>query len=413
MKKQLFKLKFFLLNALFRRNNSVKFTDNTIDINRIISLIKGNAFYELYYGKEVIESLKNWNDFEKLPVLERNHVILNYNKIRNDKFKTFAGSTGGTTGSPMNYRTSATFPYERFQWKYLANYGIEPWEDSAHLWRKPKSNMVKDFFNKLLWFPTQKLKFDVGVVSDQEKMRIIRAINRIQPSYIHGYTAALVSFAEFLDKNDLRLNYKPKMVWSTSSPLSTTQSEFISALFRSPVMNEYGSSEIPWIGVKHSGSDRFEINFDHRLVELDSKNRVIITSLENPGFPLIRYANGDLGTAGEQLSGTPFYKSLLNIQGRTGDVIRLENGIIIDPSFLTTIFDDVPHLVRKFQVKYTKNREIVISVSLLDMSKKHIIEEIGHNLEKRIKYNCPVTLKYVEDITGDRGKQKFIINECL
>jgi phenylacetate-CoA ligase len=136
--------------------------------------------------------------------------------------------------------------------------------------------------------------------------------------------------------------------------------------------------------------------------------------LENKVFPIIRYKNGDTGRYSykkECSCGLP-YPLIDKIKGRVTDNIKTPSGVTVNGAYLTTIFDEHPDLVSGFQVIQNKDYSITINCVLAKdkFSNDLLFDKIKNMLVKKTRGEVPVQMIFVEGLTQDRGKLKFIIS---
>jgi phenylacetate-CoA ligase len=91
---------------------------------------------------------------------------------------------------------------------------------------------------------------------------------------------------------------------------------------------------------------------------------VVLTDLHNFGMPFIRYANGDVATAG---SARPCacgrtLPRIHSVQGRLSETLRDGNGSAVSGIALSNLFIDVSAAVRQFQAVQHRDRSVTIRV---------------------------------------------------
>lgn len=358
------------------------------------------------------------NDISKIPILKRSEIKNYADEILTVSLKKNfinSGATGGSTGFPLKYYHDKRVPVEAFSWRYLYRWGIKPWNSGAYLWRMKNMTKFSKMLNFLLWWPTKKIRLDATLLNDSKFDFFIGKINKHKPKIIQGYVGAIFEFAKYIKINNIYVN-SPKFVWVTSAPLSIHHRNIIENCFGCPVMNEYGSSEIPWIAAqKHKDSPMF-INTEGRYLELINIDEsgygdVIITDLLNFSFPLIRYELGDRAKF-VKIDGKN-HLAIEAIKGRSGDEIEIPNFGKLDSSYLTTIFDEFPSSIESFQIVQKKNFDIILRVvpSSIDKNNLAIINSIKKQLEKKIQNKVSIDLDLVDQINNDRGKTRYIIKE--
>lgn len=385
-------------------------------------------FYESFYDTSGFhpDDLVTDKDWLKIPILTKdaikNKAHLLKNPLINDKY--FRKSvTGGSTGVPLTVYFDKRVPLEAFGWRVLNWWGLKPWDNQAYVYRNVRSNF-QQLINNLVWWPTRRALLDCSSMSDSDIEVFIAKLNTIKPEIIQGYVGGVFDLAKYIDKNNVKLSFKPKVIWVTAAPLPNSTRVFIESVFKAPVYDQYGCSEVFWLAAECTLQKGLHVLSDIRHIEfLDTKGDlaleneygdVIITDLENKVFPIIRYMNGDRGRYLEQdacACGLP-YPLIDKIKGRVTDSLKMPSGIIIDGSYLTTIFDSHPDLIDGFQVIQDEDYSITINCVLRNgvLSENLNFILIRKQLELKARQEVPVKLLFVDSLIQDRGKMKFIIS---
>jgi len=182
-----------------------------------------------------------------------------------------------------------------------------------------------------------------------------RRIERFRPKSLIGYATALYALADFILR---RGRPGPSLglaaVISTAETLYDWQAAAIREAFACPVVNEYGMSEVGIIAYEcPSGS--MHVMDESVVVEVvncgeTGVGNIIVTELENPAAPLIRYDTGDVASAapGKCACGRGLSR-IGRVEGRVYDVIHAADGRPASGALLTHVMKSVPGIAR-FQV---------------------------------------------------------------
>jgi len=139
---------------------------------------------------------------------------------------------------------------------------------------------------------------------------------------------------------------------------------------------------------------------------------VVVTDLDNYGFPFIRYKIGDLAS----LSSTSCpcgrnLPALKSIEGRSFDIIQGVNGNRLGGTFWTLLMRRTK-AVENFQIiqKRIDTLEIRI-VKSVDYS-LHAIEDMLNTVHEKLGNDMHIDVTYVPYIsTTKNGKRKFVVSE--
>lgn len=363
--------------------------------------------------------------FEQIPVLHRKEIIENYDLFFSDQVnptKMKLSTTGGSTGTPLKLAMSPKLNRELSKWQMLQWWGLQPNVDLASLYRGiPVTGLKKTVLDLINW-PQHIIRFDATNMSAANIIAFIDEIIKYKPELVHGYVGAVDTIADYLLEHSIEIP-APRTIWLTAAPVTKVQEDKISRAFKAPVCDQYGCSELYFISAECPRKEGLHVFSDSiRLEFLDEMNRnvkkgeygnLVFTNLDEYGFPLIRYANGDKGRYLQHECSCGMSLPLMDkVKGRVSDNIVLPGGEIISGEYLTTIFDDFTDHIKQFQVIQRKDDSIDINVVFFNKEKQK--EIIGHTLlefHKRVNSQVAVKINVVDNVESIRGKLHFIIKE--
>lgn len=362
-------------------------------------------------------------DWAQLPILRREDVVANFHDlvaVSVNRRYLVPTSTGGTTGKPLKIYRDRRFPSKVFQWRFLDLCGLSPGVNEACISRVPTRSQV---LGEIRHYPTRRVIVDTSSLSESDITRFMEDYNRLKPELIRGYPAAIAHIARFIEDHGLAV-HSPTAIWVTSSPITQVQKAVIERVFGAPVYDQYGSCEIHWIAQQCEIREGLHINKDIVHLEIVGSSglpcntgiegSVLVTDLENYVFPLIRYANGDLGRLLNRHCPCGLELPLMApIRGRISDVIRLPDGGIITGEFLTTVFDPFPDAVRAFQILQRKDYSIALSVVLNadNAQASEQVRQVASILRAKVRNQVLVTVNVVHDIPSDLVKTRYVLSE--
>lgn len=431
-----FKIKYFLkrrkyieeLSRAERLTNTELKSYNFEKRRRIVKFAYDNIpFYRDFYKKQNFNpgQLLTEKDWSAVPIITKHDIKNNTQNIINPsvpKSRLRISTTGGSTGVPLLVYFDKKVPLDSIGWRTMSWWGIAPWENQAYVFRSVRKGFAK-IINSIIWFPTRRALLDCSSMSTDGIDGFVTMINKIKPTFIQGYVGGVYDLAKHIRAKSLKVP-KLKAIWVTSAPLSESTRSFIEETFKAPVYDQYGCSEMFWLAAEcklknglHALSDIRHIEFlneNNLIVEDGDFGEVVITDLENEVFPIIRYKNGDSGRNLKHRCecGLPF-PLIDKIKGRTTDNIKVPSGITVNGSYLTTIFDDYPHLIDGFQIIQNKDYSVVINCVLSNsQSKKNKgFDIIKKELQEKTNYEIDIAVKFTEVLIQDKGKLKFVISK--
>lgn len=387
-------------------------------------------FYREFYRDCVkdIENYKSSDQFQNLPVLTRNELVQHYEKFISKKVNPDSlkiSTTGGSTGTPVKIGMNPNLVREVPKWQMFSWWGLSPLEDMATVYRGlPVKGIKKAALDVINW-PQKTVRLDATDITEDKIKHFILACQKVKPKLIHGYVGAVDAIADYILDHQISFP-SPKVIWTTAAPVSAVQTSKIEKAFGAPVCDQYGCSELYFIAAECPAKEGLHIFSDSVKVEILDENdqpvpdgeygRIVISNLNDHAFPLIRYANGDIGRRLTHECSCGIKLPLLDkVKGRVSDNLILPDGTVLSGEYLTTIFDDYTDEVKQFQIVQEKSGSILVKVVFHDsvsvLSIESIIKVVRQDIGSRIKEQVPFSIKKVLTIPMIKGKLQFIIKE--
>lgn len=393
---------------------------NSIDIDQarqklVRYAMERTTFYRKFYEDAgfKLEDIGTPGWFERLPVLTKVHLREHFEEMTVCEFKKFRkiSTTGGSTGEPTKTGYDGRIPEEVYSWRLQESYGVHPWDDHAYVWRDTRKSWMVKLINALIWWPTRHIKLDATFITSESIEKFIKKFNRVKPKMLQGYVGALCQIAQYVVDHKLTVHV-PKMVWTTSAPLTSVQRKLLCVAFGAPVCDQYGSCEIRWIAQEEPNKQGLRVNREHVYLEyVDEKNQpvpmgeygtTLLTNLEDYVFPMIRYANGDRGRYVEE-------GRIDSVKGRVSENFVLPSGKSVNGEYLTTIFDSAPDLVDGFRC--VQHKDASITIEYIPRGDEMEILRVLADFAKKFGDEVAVDFKKVDCIAHDRGKLRFVVKD--
>jgi phenylacetate-coenzyme A ligase PaaK-like adenylate-forming protein len=252
----------------------------------------------------------------QLPVMDRAALQGAYSQLRAEQLPSgerLGGltETSGSTGQPVkvlhslsSLRFFSFLKQREYRW-----WGVDPmsrlaivrgFEDLPLVDNQPLAPGVN---LPMGGWPQLSLFFQTGpavAMSDVTQMEVIVDwLGEYQPSMLLGMAAVLECIALAAGDKLLAVD----RVLSISQQLPLPMEQLIAQNLSASVSENYGCNEIGLIASRCPVSHRFHIHVEHALVEIlnddDSpcaegeSGRLVVTGLNNPAMPLLRYDTGD------------------------------------------------------------------------------------------------------------------------
>jgi phenylacetate-CoA ligase len=369
---------------------------------------------------EHLPSLEDW------PVITKAVISADPDAFQSEAFRLkemLVGKTSGSSGEPFRIRThriSTDYNYAVL-WRTLRRHGIRPGDRRAYIWGRGSSfnaNAItrgKDWLQKSLrnWWSST-LPIDAYSLGDADVSRIIHAIAKFRPVYLHGYVSALYSIARHMLEQ--KYNFRElglKAVITESEKLYGFQKEAMQAAFNCPVCEHYGSVEFGNIA-QTDIAGQIRIAEDFFKLEAQAGGEVLVTNLRSLPYPFIRYKLGDIIEFAEPDKSDPLpYAVLTDIVGRTVDLIPVKGGGHVHGVAFAHVVD--PHLeyVRQYQVRQISLMHFVVKlVAVRNKLPDEVIVQIRKDIKILAGEDAKVDVVVVDNIIPSAsGKFRWVLSD--
>ncbi len=263
--------------------------------------VTASPFYREFYKDIDLEQIKSVDDIEKLPILTKDILKDNIDRIYTvPKRGSLIFLTGGTTGTPLAVRKRKTDVRKRMAYldAYKLTFGFYNNKmKSARFFGKKivEDNPGKPIFWRNNYVSRQRL-YSTYHLTEENIAYYVADLNRYKPASIDGFVSAIFCIARYMESNGMKLSFTPKAVFTTSETVLPYHRETIERVFGCPLSDQYASNEgAPFIIQCRCGSYHEAIDtgvFEH--LERDGATRLLVTGFDTFGTPLIRYDIGDV-----------------------------------------------------------------------------------------------------------------------
>ena len=405
---------------------------NDLQWHKTFSLIKHAAAHSRFYKKRLadigadVNDFKDPDHFDSFPVLTRNDLQQHFDDIVCDDTKPSQldlSSTGGSSGKPVAVLIPRAFPRAALGWRMYSWWGLGPGVNWGRTYRETALSWKSRLYQFVIDFPAKTVLLNASSFTEDDMAMFVRRFNRLRPPLLQGYVGAIDTLAEYIISHNVEI-HTPRAVWVTSAPLNAVQRSRIEQAFRSQVFDQYGCCEVFWLAAEcraHSGLHIFQdarrVDFlspDRRSVPTGQYGEIAITDLENYAFPIIRYLNGDHGRALASRCSCGCNLPLMDhVSGRISETIKLPSGRILNGEFVTTLFDEDYHAVKRFHVH--QNSDYSIDIKVVPNCPKEEMDELLRKVVAKLRDNTgneiPVRAAQVAEINLIKGKLRFITSD--
>lgn len=366
-----------------------------------------------------VRDIRTPADYARLPPLTKPEIRSHFEELVSPEHRArlLYKTTGGSTGEPLRFGYTRE-SYERriaVMHRGYAWAGARLGQRTLYLWGLPERQTRKDrlyhaAFNRRMLNAFQMREDRMAAYAD--------AFAEFRPETVVSYVAPILRLAEWMLANGRELP-RPQRILTAAEALYPSQRAILEKAFGCRVFNTYGCREFMLIasecmhGRLHTTSDHLAVELGRSLDGSDAGPReLLVTDLHNFGMPLLRYANGDLATAGTETCtcglGLP---TLRSVDGRKLDALRTSDGRFVPGEFVVYAFLGAKG-VRRYQAVQTATDRVVVNV-VADHDIDHAsVDQAAAMLRKALGEHTTLDVAYTTDIPlTPSGKHRVTINE--
>ena len=363
------------------------------------------------YARSHVPYYQQFSLDKELPFLTKD-LIRGHRKeflAPNYKGKLYPKATGGSTGLPLHYYTTAKA--QGFMWAgIIHSWKIVSYKLGDKVAFVSGTALVKNNWRHKLFYKLLNVEvFSAYDLTGSAIEKYLKILNQKRIKIIYGYPTALNEIALYLLQKEDYVFKSLKGIVTTSEILYNNHRLNIENAFKVVVRNQYGCNE--------AGISAFECEYGkmHLINTASSielhKGELYGTNLVNDAFYLIKYATGDSieMSAAKTCSCKRGYPIIEKVNGRAVDIIIDKNGKKIHSSLFSILFRSMP-IIEQFQVQFDKTSiEIYLKLNEPSLSKqqfdqvlKLVKKEMSFD-EYRVYYNSPF-------LQSANAKHKYVID---
>jgi len=319
-----------------------------------------SSFYKEWAAKHKLpEKVSSAGELRLFPPLTKEIIREHQEQISFDVAGTdrlFFVSTGGSTGVPTRFPTSAKEKDIEYANTYLGKswWGIEPFDRVTHLWGHSHlfgagwRGRAKEWRRRFYDWLINTRRLNAYNMSPDRMSRYVDAIVRSSPEVIIGYTSAVFKTAQYARTSGSALgNAHLKGIIVTAETATGSDIGLIQEVFGKPVIIEYGMAETGVIAYSRTVTEQCAVFWDSFLC-IEEQGEIFLSTLYDRCFPLINYRTRDLVANAVMHDGSMLGFS--NIGGRVQEVITLHAANGRDLYIVSGIL--IVHIVKAWQGIY-------------------------------------------------------------
>jgi phenylacetate-coenzyme A ligase PaaK-like adenylate-forming protein len=365
--------------------------------------------------------------FSSLPEFRATVPILSKTDVR-DQPRAFLSNqakrghwhcTSGSTGRPMScyWAKDAYLEMHRSKYRFLAMWGLDVFDRTVYLWGHSASfstglsGQITRFWQLLEDRLRNRLRLSAYRLGHDDLRDHLQRIGAFEPAAIYGYSRALYLLALEAQATDFRCD-SLRLFTLTSEPASFHIIDAIEKVFGVPAVLEYGSVECGLMAAEWPDRTlrvREDVTLLETLPRQDGRYDIIVTVLNNPSFPLIRYTIGDLTDTPLELP-THGFAILGNVAGRKDDFVLSGSGRYLDSTLFYGFFEH-HKAIRGFRVHQHAGGAITAAIEIDGPATALDIAALERHLEELVE-GYPVKLEVVNAIPlTAAGKNRAVMSD--
>lgn len=257
--------------------------------------------------------------------------------------------------------------------------------------------------------------------TDSYMDRMIDEINTFKPVRLEANPSLLSKLCRYITKSH-RSIFQPSLIVITYELISQLHLKHIRAVFNSPVVSSYGTTETGYVfmeceaGKFHQNIDFCRVDFQPLKKEHGGPfiGRILVTVFKNPWTALLRFNVGDLVHIDEQQScpcGRKHGLILSSIEGRTINLTLTTAGFAITQRMADEVISGIDDLEEyKFIQTGTKTYDLLVVCK--DAALTNIVLQAHHAIKQLYGQDAIITVRQVDAIaTEESGKYRIISSE--
>ena len=378
-----------------------------------------SAFYrKLYEGIDLDSVFKN-RDITLLPILAKETVRQNLPRmytVQPNKKGYHKSNTSGTTGTSMQFLFSDEDTQRRLAYldAFKIKHGYIPFKMKRASFTSAK--VIGAHQKKPIYWRdniTIKQRLYSGYFCKGKLVRYyVDNLNKFRPDSLDGYPSAIYEIAKYINNNNIHLNFNPVAIFPTAETLLPHYRKEIEKAFQCPVRDQYASSDgAPFIIECKCG--KMHVCIDTGLIEFLDDGRMLMTSFETHGTPLIRYDIGDRAhLSTNQTCNCGISMPVVDrIEGRTTDYIISPEYGKMTSVYLSLVSEDFHNCMKAMQFVQNDLYSIDVYIEVDDNYDKSMNKIIIDKLHYSMGNAVNIRVHPVDEIEKDKsGKFRFIIN---
>lgn len=313
----------------------MEFKDRLLKLN-------DHPFYSKINFDELRESQSLKDMIHSIPITTKEDLMSNIELWTNEKF-TINQNTGGTSGKQTTIRMTVDHAIKMLQTFYKSfsetgniNSNFKKFDPTIdkYVCFYPRDAYFTNLFERVNYIAsiTNYISFGylfklldgtifsyvsnfkmVGFhrVDLESVTRLVEYLNSEKPRLLIIFPFVLYKISEIIKRYNLKLEYQPELINISGEFVEKCSIDFIKTIFTESTINStYGMVEFGEVAHQYEHNGEYHV-FDDFYVEKSDDNKLIISSLYQTTFPLLRYKTEDIITDIIEIDGKQVIKKVI------------------------------------------------------------------------------------------------------
>ena len=314
-------------------------------LDRLFALAKNKTAYYRQYA-----------DYSELPMLTKNIVRHQATAfaVEGNKKKLFKKTTGGSTGEPFSYYSTALS--QSYVWAGL----LLSWEAAGYRLGNrvafiAGSSIIKSGWQYRLfyWLMNVELLY-ASPLNDEVMADYVQKLRQQKTAIIYGYANTIQTLAHYIIRMGGITFPHLKAVVSTAELLTPAARIIIEKAFGAKVFNQYGCNEAG-ISAFECEQGNMHLISTRCVYETAEDGCLLGTDLANEGYIMMKFNSTDLVQFGHSICAcNRHFPIIQSMVGRQTDILVDMDNNIIHASFFGIVLDKDAS-IRQFQIAYSND----------------------------------------------------------
>ncbi len=281
-------------------------------VNILESAYKASEYYRDLFNSVglSLNDLTDISNFYKIPTLTRSLLRNNSETILSREYKYLKRKhlltiqTSGSTGEfvdvfwhPKDFICSNLSLWrKRREW-----YGVTSSQKKCSFVSGTTFGATVTGNNKSLFtLSDSTLELSVLNMSDEVLEKYYKLLVDFEPIWIYTTPSAMIKFIDYCVRRGYKNFRALKYIELASEQVLPSSYAYIKDFFHVPVSIMYGCKETNAIALTCPTHNKLHVLNDNVFIERTHDNKILVTSLKNTVYPIIRYEVGDIGILSDE-----------------------------------------------------------------------------------------------------------------